>query len=127
MSLKGRLATIVGAPVAAVWAFDVFIANMPRALEGGLAIAGMAAAAIGIEGCKRLIHSATAETPPAEQEQGAPAPSAPLPTAQAPQELPPAVTVRQVGAAPTREDEVQEAFMRGAYAAMQRQQARIEK
>jgi hypothetical protein len=126
MSLKGRLATIVGAPIGAVWAFDVFIANLPRALEGGLAIAGIAAAAIGVEGCRKLIHSATSDKP-AAQEQGEQAPSTSLPTAQAPHELPPAVTVRQVGAAPTREDEVQEAFMRGAYAAMQRQQARIEK
>jgi membrane protease subunit (stomatin/prohibitin family) len=126
MSIKNKLASIVVLPAGVVFVIDTFVANMPLVLEGGAWVAGMGIAAMGTQGCKRLLNSLTAEQP-AEQEQGAPAPSAPLSAAQAPQELPPAVTVRQVGAAPTREDEVQEAFMRGAYAAMQRNQARIEK
>jgi hypothetical protein len=82
MSIKSRFATIIALPAGGVWLLDSFIANMPLVVEGGLFVAGIAGAAIGVEGCRKLLHSATAAKP-AEQEQAAPAPSVPQPSAQA--------------------------------------------
>lgn len=67
--MKSKLATILAVPAGAVWAVDTLIVNMPRVMEGGLLVAGIGVALVGWEGCRRLIHSATADQAPAPLEQ----------------------------------------------------------
>jgi hypothetical protein len=128
MSVKNRLFSIVGIPAGAVWLVDSLVVNMPLVMEGAVFAGGIAVAAMGVEGCRKLLHQATAEAPAQVAEQVAPAQVAEqVAPAQVASALPPAMTVRQVGAVPTQEELVEQAFMRGAAAAMQRQQARLER
>jgi hypothetical protein len=124
MSIKNKLASIVALPAGVVFVVDHFVTNMPMVMEGGLWVAGMGVAAMGVEGTRKLVNSLTADKPatqegqPASEPQDAPEASFPAPmTAQwapAPSEpyaLPSAVAREQL----------QQAFLMGAQAAKERQ------
>jgi hypothetical protein len=110
MSVKNRLAAIVAVPAGCVWAFDHFIANMPMVMEGGMVVAGMAVATIGLEGCRKLLNSVTADKPAEQVTQEAPAQVAPEATFPAP------MTVQALPVASPREDLLR-AWQMGAAAA----------
>jgi hypothetical protein len=115
MSVKNRLAAIVAVPAGCVWAFDHFIANMPMVMEGGMVVAGMAVAAVGVEGCRKLLHSVTADKPAEQVAQEAPAQEAPAQVA--PEATFPApMTVQALPVASPREDLLR-AYQMGAAAA----------
>jgi hypothetical protein len=120
MSVKNRLAAIVAVPAGCVWAFDHFIANMPMVMEGGMVVAGMAVAAVGVEGCRKLLHSVTADKPAEQVAQEAPAQEAPAqeaPAQVAPEATFPApMTVQALPVASPREDLLR-AYQMGAAAA----------
>jgi hypothetical protein len=114
MSVKNRLAAIVAVPAGCVWAFDHFIANMPMVMEGGMVVAGMAVAAVGVEGCRKLLHSVTADKPAEQVAQEAPAQEAPAQVA--PEATFPApMTVQALPVASPREDLLR-AYQMGAAA-----------
>jgi hypothetical protein len=115
MSIKNKLASIVALPAGVVFVVDHFVTNMPMVMEGGLWVAGMGVAAMGVEGTRKLVNSLTADKPatqegqPASEPQVAPEASFPAP-----------MTVHQLPAAPSRED-LLKAFQMGAQAATSQQ------
>jgi hypothetical protein len=105
MSIKSKLASIVALPAGVVFVVDHFVTNMPMVMEGGMWVAGMGVAAMGVEGTRKLINSLTADKPAEagrEVAQDAPEASFPAP-----------MTVHQLPPAPTRED-LLKAFQMGA-------------
>jgi hypothetical protein len=111
MSVKNKLVSIVAVPAGVVFVIDNFVTNMPLVMEGGAWVAGMAVAAVGVEGCRKLLHSVTADKP-AEQE-GPPASEPQL----APEATFPApMTVQALPVASPREDLLR-AYQMGAAAA----------
>jgi hypothetical protein len=85
MSIKNKLASIVALPAGVVFVIDHFVTNMPMVMEGGLWVAGMGVAAMGVEGTRKLVNSMTADKPatqegqPASEPQVAPEASFPAP------------------------------------------------
>lgn len=115
-----KLVSIAIVPAGAVYLVDNFITNMPHVMEGGLWIAGMGGMVLGVNGVKKLLHSATADKP-AEQ-----APTAPSAAQEAAPEasFPAPMTVHQLAPAPSGED-LLKAFQMGADSA--RSEKRLER
>jgi hypothetical protein len=110
MSVKNRLFSIVGIPAGAVWLVDSLVVNMPLVMEGAVFAGGIAVAAMGVEGCRKLLHQVTADKPtqeglPASEPQLAPEATFPAP-----------MTVQALPVASPREDLLR-AYQMGAAAA----------
>jgi hypothetical protein len=119
MSIKNKLASIVALPAGVVFVIDHFVTNMPMVMEGGVWVAGMAVAAMGVEGTRKLVNSLTADKPAAQEGQPASEPQV-APEAS----FPAPMTVHQLPAAAPREDLLR-AFQMGADSA--RSEKRLER
>jgi arginine exporter protein ArgO len=119
MNTVNRLWTTSMTSVAAVYGFDVLVANLPRVLEGGAIVGCIVVGVIGVEGCRKAFSAAWSDRP-AEQvaEQAAPAQVAPEGTFPAP------MTLQALPVASPREDLLR-AYQMGAAAATSQQ--RIER
>jgi arginine exporter protein ArgO len=119
MNTTNRLWTTFTTVVTGVYGFDVLIDDIPRVLEGGAIVGGLAVGLIGVEGIRKALSAAWSDRPAAQEGQPASEPQlAPEATFPAP------MTLQALPVASPREDLLR-AYQMGAAAATSQQ--RIER